>query len=106
VAKGTGWGSILGVAALAPRADRLIGWRMVRRSIYIALLALIWLGSMVLVTLWLDAALFGGRALGCFLLAGGVGAAMTTVALAEEAAELLRPRPKPALLLPPHCPKT
>jgi hypothetical protein len=31
---------------------------------------------------------------------------MTMVALAEEAAELLRPRPKPALLLPPRCPNT
>jgi hypothetical protein len=39
------------------------------------------------------------------LLAGGVGAAMATVALAEEAAELLRPRPKPALLLPPRWDK-
>jgi hypothetical protein len=79
---------------------------MVRRSVYIALLALIWIGSMAFVMLWLDAVLFGGSALGCFLLAGSVGAAMTTVALAEEAAELLRPRPKPALLLPQRCPKT
>jgi hypothetical protein len=78
---------------------------MVRRSIYIALLALIWLGSMALVTLWLDAALFGGRALGCFLLAGGVGAAMTTVALAEEATEMLRPKAQACASVAPALPQ-
>jgi hypothetical protein len=71
-----------------------------RRTIYIALLALIWLGSMALVTLWLDAALFGGRALGCFLLAGGV-----TVALAEEAAEMLRPKAQACASVAPALPQ-
>jgi hypothetical protein len=70
---------------------------MLRRSAYIGLLLLIWLGSMTLVMLWLDAMLFGGRALGCFLLAGGVGAAMATVALAEEAAELRQSKGEPAI---------
>jgi hypothetical protein len=62
-----------------------------RRSAYGGSLALIWIGSMALMMLWLDAALFGGRAVGCLLRAGGVGAAMATAALAEEAAELMGP---------------
>jgi hypothetical protein len=79
-----------------------------RRSIYIALLALIWLGSMALVMLWLDTFLFGGGRGpgGLFLLMGGVGASMTTIALVEEFVELRRSRAKSTLLLPPRCPKT
>jgi hypothetical protein len=48
-----------------------------------------WIISMGLIVLFLEALLTGQRTLGWFLFAGGVGAAISTVALAEEVAEVL-----------------
>ena len=58
------------------------------------MLLTMWIISMGLVLVFLDALLTGNRTLGWFVLAGGVGASVSTVALAEEVLDILRRRPK------------
>ena len=65
---------------------------MLRRSIYIAVLTVIWIVGMFLVFCWLDSFIDGGRAPGLLLLVGAVGASIATVALAEELCEVAQKR--------------
>ncbi|OLB75103.1 MAG: hypothetical protein AUI16_12865 [Alphaproteobacteria bacterium 13_2_20CM_2_64_7] len=69
---------------------------MLRRSIYIAMLTVIWIVGMFLMFCWLDSFIDGGRAPGLLLLAGGVGASIATVALVEGSCAKLPQRPRSA----------
>jgi hypothetical protein len=66
-----------------------------RRTIGVVFVALLWAGGMFLVVVWLLNYLDGTRQSNWLLLVGGTIAAVATVALAEDAVELVWRRNKP-----------